>query len=285
MGKFIVDTIDSRLEEIKYSLTAKQALILWMEVAHKFGSIEEYCTWLVSHEEEPPINQLSKQVESAFRERVDGTPEALESAINRELRELAFLYFLQLRANQGFAAALGALKLRAAFEAAHLITASRERRSKRTPRTAADDPLGTSNPSGLAFEVLGHKGVVEDVAKKYFDGHPVLFKDLAEELAKLVEAVRTIRDGWNRLALREERYHKRKGRGVGAGHEYRVHSERIRVLEERFSFKYSESLIDSAKADALSSMCEDQDAFELARQSWLRHMKREEVDLDPESAG
>ncbi len=279
-------TTRSRLEKIENSLTAKQAIILWMGEAHKFGTLYEYVTWVANHpEERPPLNRLSEQVEIAVRKRMkEAPPYELQRVIRREVREVTFLFFLQLRVNQGFEAELRALKPQAAFQLAHVITASRKRRSKRTQRTAGDDLFRNSDPSGFALEVLWHKGVVENVANKYFDGHPVLFKGLAEELASLVEVVHLIRDEWKRLALRESRYHKGKERRVGVGHDYRIRWERLKALEEMYSFTFSDVLIDGAKADALSFLGEDRASFELVRQSWLRNMNRE-VGKDPESAG
>lgn|GEM_PF-3944211 len=276
-------TVKSRLDEIENSLNPKQSMIAWMEEAHKFATLDEYGAWAAKHY--PPLNRLADRVEIAICKRMKGaTQDELRRVVRREVLELAFLFFLHLRVNQGFERELRALKLLAALEAALVMTASRERRSKRTLRSAGDDPFRNMKPGSLAFEVLGHKGVVEDVAKKYFDGHPVLFRGLAEELAQVVQVVHTIRNEWKSLALREARYRKGEERRVAAGREYRIHCERLKVLEERFSFTFSESLIDGAKADALSFLGEDRASFELVRQSWLRNMNRE-VGKDPESAG
>jgi hypothetical protein len=112
----------------------------------------------------------------------------------------------------------------------------------------------------------------------------VLFKDLAENLAKLVQGVHTIRDQWKKLALRESRYHKGNKRRVGVGHEYRAHWDRLKMIEERFRFSCSESMIEMAKVDALRFLGEDQASFELARKSLLRGLKGPVVE-ESESAG
>ncbi len=278
-------TIKSRLDKIENSLTPKQAVVAWMEEAHKFATPDDYVDWLAKHPgEQLPLNRLADQVELATYKWMKGAPrDELERVIRNQVREVAFLFFLQRRVNLGFQCELRSLRLLAVLAFEHVRTASQEqRRSRRTPPSVVNDPFREAG--SLAFEVLGHKGVVEDVANKYFDGHPVLFRGLAEDLAQLVEEVHTIRDEYKSLALQESLYRKGKERRVGVGYKYRIDWERLKTLEERVSFKCSESLIEMARAEALSFLGEPQASFQHARKSWLISMQGGVVE-ESESSG
>jgi hypothetical protein len=57
----------------------------------------------------------------------------------------------------------------------------REEGFRRARPSAGDDPFRVS--LNYVFQVRQHQGVVTQIAKEYFDGHPVLWKSLAEQLA------------------------------------------------------------------------------------------------------
>ena len=67
-------TIENRINKIEKSLTPKQAIVAWMEEAHRFNSLSEYAVWSAGRPEEEPtdLQRLAQRVEIAVRDRMKG---------------------------------------------------------------------------------------------------------------------------------------------------------------------------------------------------------------------
>src|SRR5712691_13042331 len=92
---------DKRLAKVETSLTPKQAVLLWMEEAHKFGSMHQYA---LSMKGQPDgtflLIKLPKQVETAVRDSMKGQKrEWVDRAVDRALKDVFFLFKLQFQAN------------------------------------------------------------------------------------------------------------------------------------------------------------------------------------------
>src|SRR3972149_3474775 len=87
-----------RISRIKTSLTPKQAVILWMEEAHKHGDFFSYGRWL--REQPPgsyPLMYIPDQVEAAIRKENKGQPvETVIRAVRQGVRDTIFLFMLQM---------------------------------------------------------------------------------------------------------------------------------------------------------------------------------------------
>ncbi|MCZ7662722.1 MAG: hypothetical protein M5U22_07205 [Thermoleophilia bacterium] len=85
-----------RLEKIEASLTPQQAVLLWMEEAHKFGSLMDYARWLVEQPEECyPLIKVPGQVQQALRAAMKGrSPEEIHQKIRSAERDVLLCYFL-----------------------------------------------------------------------------------------------------------------------------------------------------------------------------------------------
>ena len=64
---------DQRVAKVEHSLAPKQAVILWMEEAHKLGSMHQYALSLKGKPDSAfPLVKLPKQVETAVRDSMKG---------------------------------------------------------------------------------------------------------------------------------------------------------------------------------------------------------------------
>ena len=95
-------TPEKRIDKIAKSLTPKQALIVWMEEAHKFESLDKYAIQVIERPEDfPHLGDIVEQVELAVLDRTQGEPEEkVRKAIRNAVREASFLYFLHLQVTQ-----------------------------------------------------------------------------------------------------------------------------------------------------------------------------------------
>ncbi len=79
-------TNKQRLAKIETSLTPKQAVLLWMEEAHKAGSVHKYALSLKGQPDSAfPLVKLPKQVEQAVRDSMKGRRESGWTVPYREL--------------------------------------------------------------------------------------------------------------------------------------------------------------------------------------------------------
>ena len=97
-------TNKQRLAKIETSLTPKQAVLLWMEEAHKAGSVHKYALSLKGQPDSAfPLVKLPKQVEQAVRDSMKGQKrEWVDRALQRAIKDVIFLFKLQFQANIDF---------------------------------------------------------------------------------------------------------------------------------------------------------------------------------------
>jgi len=90
-----------RIEKIEGSLTPKQAVILWMQEAHRYRDMSEYVLFLRGQPDTAaPLWHLPDQVEQATRESMKSqSKEVIKAAVRRAVRDVFFLFHLHQQVN------------------------------------------------------------------------------------------------------------------------------------------------------------------------------------------
>ena len=184
-----VGTTENRMDKIAKSLTPKQAVIASMEEAHRFESLSEYALVTVERPEEvTDFAALIEQVEFGVRDRMKGeTAKKVQKTVRDAVGETAFLYHLHLKVNGHFGYEARSMGLMG------LLLLERD-------CAAMQEPTGTRlyldrydakhiNLPYYAKEVFTLKAAVEQVAKRYFDNHQVLWKSFAEQLENFIQII------------------------------------------------------------------------------------------------
>ena len=77
-----------RVEKLETGLTPKQVILLWLQEAHAFNTIEEYVRHLKTQPDSTwPIDKLTTQVEE------------IDRAVYQARKDVLFLFFLHQRVN------------------------------------------------------------------------------------------------------------------------------------------------------------------------------------------
>ena len=97
-----MSTAKRRLKTLERGLTPRQAIVLWLQEAHAFNTMEEYVHHLKSQPDSAaPIDKLTGQVEEAVRETVKGQPrEEIRRAVYQAHKDVLFLFFLHQQVNR-----------------------------------------------------------------------------------------------------------------------------------------------------------------------------------------
>jgi hypothetical protein len=96
-----METSRRRLARIALSLTPTQAVCLWLEEAHEYGSLQGYTQWLLDQPDDSyPLVKMPRQVVEAVRTAMKGKPRA---DVDREIylvqRDVVFLFHLAIGLN------------------------------------------------------------------------------------------------------------------------------------------------------------------------------------------
>ncbi|MBM4437388.1 MAG: hypothetical protein FJ029_09165 [Actinobacteria bacterium] len=182
-----------RIKRIETSLTPSQAVMLWMEEAHRHGSIRAYATWLVDQPDAVfPLFWLCDRVEPPVRQAMKGqSRDAVEWAIYEALREAAFLFHLHQQANLRILQDWRALHLNLALllvERRLLLADHRLGNAALKDRRARWRGVLTA----ALVELYALTGAMERLGARYFRGHPVLFEDAAQGLAWCLATAETL---------------------------------------------------------------------------------------------
>jgi hypothetical protein len=93
-----------RLDKLEVSLTPKQAILLWMEEAHQYDSMREYCLSLKPGPDSAwPLAILPDKVSKAVEQAMKGRPKpAVARTVRQAIRDVLFLFHLHQQVNQKF---------------------------------------------------------------------------------------------------------------------------------------------------------------------------------------
>ena len=91
-----------RVEKLDGALSPKQAMLMWLQDAHKFDTVNEYVDHLKDQPDSAwPMYQLPDQVASAVKQELKGTSwEQIDDAVRNVVREVLFLFLLQQVVNR-----------------------------------------------------------------------------------------------------------------------------------------------------------------------------------------
>jgi hypothetical protein len=93
-----------RLDKLEVSLTPKQAILLWMEEAHQYDTMEQYARSLKPGPDSSwPLAILPEKVASAVEQAMKGRSKQEIARVARQaIRDVLFLFHLHQRVNQKF---------------------------------------------------------------------------------------------------------------------------------------------------------------------------------------
>ena len=95
-------TTNRRVQKLEAGLTPKQAILLWIQEAHAFHSVEDYVSDLMNQPKSAwPMVRLPDQVEAKVRESLKGQPkEEINRAVRQAWRDVLLLFHLHQQANR-----------------------------------------------------------------------------------------------------------------------------------------------------------------------------------------
>ena len=94
-------TAKRRIDKIETGLTPKQAILLWLQEAHAFNSIEEYVRHLKTQPDNAaPIGKLTTQVAESVKQTMKGqAKEQINRAVRQAHKDVLFLFYLHQQVN------------------------------------------------------------------------------------------------------------------------------------------------------------------------------------------
>jgi hypothetical protein len=190
-------TARRRLDRLEHSLGPKEAILRWLEEAHRFQSIVDYARATIDlPESAQPSIRITEQVEAAIRRTRRGRSDGeLERAVRRAIGDAVFLFELVFILNQTAAdfahlAVLRSLALGGHLH--HLVTdpLSEDLAVRRADPEAArriDTAWRTwrASTEELVRDVRIEQAARSALDETYFAGRSVLFADVAEDWTQL----------------------------------------------------------------------------------------------------
>jgi hypothetical protein len=190
-------TARRRLDRLEHSLGPQEAILRWLEEAHRFPSMMEYAHATIDLPEsaQPPI-RITEQVAAAIRRRRAGLADhELERAVRRAIGDAIFLYQLVFILNQTAAdfaqvAVLRTLVLVSQLDHLVMDPLSEDLAARRADPDGARR-IDTAWRAWRASTEEWVRGVrVEQAARsaldeRYFAGRSVLFAEVAEDWTRL----------------------------------------------------------------------------------------------------
>jgi hypothetical protein len=247
-------TLARRVAKLEEDLSPTQLVLRWMAEAHAYGDVPAYVSSLLA--EDPPvapIDRLAREAIQGARVANKGRrPDMVQAAIRSALRETLFRYELVLRINVVAHDLLdrGALIDAALSAQIALVACGQDRDHTAGERLA--------KLRDLVLYRVGELSTAQEartlVERRYLDGHPALFPDVAAAWVEQSQATQSIADMAGRFAEL-------------AGGPVAV-SQGPEELTRR-TIELVADLVEPAKAEALDMLSEGQRAFGIAA-AWVR---------------
>jgi hypothetical protein len=190
-------TARRRLDKLEHSLGPAEAVLRWLEEAHRFPSIVEYARATIDlPESAQPSIRITEQVAAAIRgTRKARSDEELGLAVRRAIGDAVFLYQLVFILNQTAAdfaqvAVLRSLVLVGQLDHLVMEPLSQDlaaRRADPDGARATDTAWRTWRASTAAFvrDVRVEQAARSALGGRYFAGRSVLFAEVAEDWTRL----------------------------------------------------------------------------------------------------
>jgi hypothetical protein len=196
-----------RLDKLQVSLTPKQAILLWMEEAHQYDTMEQYARSLKGGPNSAwPLATLPEQVAVGVQQALKGQArEGVSRGMRQAVRDVLFLFHLHQQVNRKLIEKQEAFLFRLRWLRAEL------------GRLCYQKKVGQASPSGIPTGVPKHQDLtrwqkeaelflgelqglrlaVMAISKRYFGGHDLLFPALTEGLSHLVKAMEVLVEMFN----------------------------------------------------------------------------------------
>jgi hypothetical protein len=175
---------DRRLDKITGQLTPQQAVLLWMQEAHQHQTISGYMDSLQdAPDTKYPMMWLPRQVRQAVHTAMKGEkPDVILRAERKAVREVAFLFYLQLQVNTRLWGDWRAMNLQLAYVASKLGALFQEEEPSEQDLEKAHEHTAKAVLEFLEWDVA-----VRKIAERYYAGTSPLFPWYAMQLAGAVE--------------------------------------------------------------------------------------------------
>ncbi|OGN88096.1 MAG: hypothetical protein A2X23_10990 [Chloroflexi bacterium GWC2_73_18] len=262
-------TAARRLARLDGALCPTAAILLWLEEAHRFGSLPAYVTWLLDQPlSAAPLVRVPEQAEAAVLQAMRGQPrEAVRQAARQAVRGAVFLveFVIQLNRAAEETTRLEGLRHAALFWQWRALTLEAE-------LAAADAAAGGRAPAGtLPERWRAWCGAVADLLtelyateearglleRRYLDGHPALFPDAARDWQALREQAERLAALGGSLAVSPPERPGRRGRPE-------LDLDALRTAARALAPAQAADLADLARAAALDLLGDADGAAALA---------------------
>ncbi len=175
--------IDRRLDKVAAALSPQQAVLLWLQEAHQYGTVKAY---FASFNEVPferyPLVVIPGQVREAVRAAMTKVkPDAISRAERNAVREVAFLLHLVHEFNMRLWGDWRAMCLQLA-----LVTMEMKDLLQDEAATPADYAEARERAIDAAAELLQWEIAIDQVVGRYFGGTSPIFPTQAHMLAEMV---------------------------------------------------------------------------------------------------
>ena len=246
-----------RVDEFEASLTPTQAAIRWMKEAHEHGSLRAYALSLVGQPDtKAPLYRLHDLVIPGLEKRLKGKPsEEKNRSIRRALKDIAFLYYLQLGINTRVDAETRAWLLTTVLISRELLSGAASTVAIET----GDESEITWRYSAKRFirELYVYERSASVIANTYFNGHQVLFPDAAEILQDQKRLIESHIEGDN--------YEAKNRKGNRRSNTESIDLEQVRESAKKGAKELIDEFVVVAKAEALETCGEKRDSVLLVK--------------------
>ena len=246
-----------RLDRIESSLTPTEAVVKWMDEAHEHGSLREFALSIVRQPDtKAPLYRLRDFVIPGLEPRLKGkSPDEKNRRIHRALRDIAFLYYLQLEVNTRVTAETRAWLLTA-------VLISKEWLNSGSAPGEPDQGMDGEGSWRCSAQRFIHELYVYDraacvVGDAYFNGRPVLFPDAAETLQDLIGRIETL--------IKMDNHDIKGGNGKCRAITRIIDLYKIKELAQEDAKHLIGEIVVMAKAEALEICGENRDSVVLIR--------------------
>jgi len=254
-------TVARRLAALETSLGPTKRVLLWLDEAQSFGSLEAYVDSLLDQPPEAfPINRLAREAASAARTEVKRPADAVDEAVRRALRATVFRFELVIRINVVAHEMVDREALIYAALAGQLAILVNEERTGRRSDPAYSRRMAECRDVAAerVVELLAAQEARSIAEQRYLDGCTALFPD---GIGQWAEQLRLAQE----LAVMAGRIAELDGVAPAAPTDPGAFARRAAVL--------AADIVEPARSSALEKLDEGRDALRIAT-SWLRSKRQ-----------
>jgi hypothetical protein len=206
-----VATLDKRLDKVEAGLSPQQAVLLWLNEVHQYGTVQAYFASLKDVPiERYPLYRLPEQMKQAVRVGLkDKKLDAVARTERKAVREVVFLFCLVQQFNMRLWGDWRAMCLQLAFVASELKGLLQDDDAK-----PAEYEQARQRAVDAVLEFIQYDIAIRVVAERYFAGTNPIFPEHARLLSDSLEtaelAVTMFNDQLEWLAFLASKTKKRK---------------------------------------------------------------------------